>query len=101
MSVRDALGDLLKRLPIERLRNPPPVVAVVRFDGIIGPSQWRSAVSLASHADALDKAFALRRLAAVAIAVNSPGGSPVQSALLFRPTAPDPRHRAAPPPPRR
>ena len=84
MSIRDSLGNALKLLPIERLRNPPPVVAVVRFDGVIGPRQWRSAVSLASHADALDKAFALRRLGAVAITVNSPGGSPVQSALLFR-----------------
>src|SRR6202795_4726209 len=84
MSVRDALGDALKLLPIERLRNPPPVVAVVRFEGVIGPRQWRGAVSLASHAAALDRAFALRRLSAVAIAINSPGGSPVQSALLYR-----------------
>jgi signal peptide peptidase SppA len=84
MTLRDALGDALKLLPIERLRNPPPVVAVVRFDGIIGPRQWRGAVSLASHAAALDKAFAARRLSAVALAINSPGGSPVQSALLFR-----------------
>src|SRR6202011_6148133 len=84
MSVRDAVGDALKLLPIERLRNPPPVVAVVRFEGIIGPRQWRSAVSLLSHAPALDRAFALRRLSAVAIAINSPGGSPVQSALLYR-----------------
>ena len=78
------MGDALKLLPIERLRNPPPVVAVVRFDGVIGPRQWRGAVSLASHAGALDKAFALRRLSAVALAINSPGGSPVQSALLYR-----------------
>jgi signal peptide peptidase SppA len=84
MSVRDALGYALKLLPIERLRNPPPVVAVVRFEGIIGPRQWRSAVSLVSHAAALDRAFALRRLSAVAIVINSPGGSPVQSALLSR-----------------
>ncbi len=84
MSVRDALGDALKLLPIERLRNPPPVVAVVRFEGVIGPRQWRSAVSLGSHAAALDRAFALKRLSAVAIAINSPGGSPVQSALLYR-----------------
>src|SRR6202790_3142353 len=84
MSVRDVLGDALKLWPIERLRHPPPVVAVVRFDGIIGPRQWRNAMSLASHAGALDRAFAARRLAGVAIAINSPGGSPVQSALLFR-----------------
>ena len=84
MSLRDALSDALKLLPIERLRNPPPVVAVVRFEGVIGPRQWRSAVSLGSHATALERAFALRRLSAVAIAINSPGGSPVQSALLYR-----------------
>jgi len=78
------LRDLLRHLPIERFRNPPPVVAVVRFDGVIGPRQWRNALSLASHAEALEKAFARPGLTAVAIVVNSPGGSPVQSALLHR-----------------
>src|SRR5437870_13799125 len=76
--------DLLKLLPIERLRHTPPHVAVVRFDGVIGPRQWRTALSLASHAAALDRAFAMKGLSAVALSVNSPGGSPVQSALLFR-----------------
>jgi len=76
--------ELLKWLPIERLRNPPPVVAVVRLDGVIGPRQWRTAMSLASHAAALERAFAMSRLSGVALAINSPGGSPVQSALLFR-----------------
>jgi signal peptide peptidase SppA len=80
MSLRDAL----KLLPIERLRHPRPVVTVVRLDGVIGPRQWRSAVSLASHAAALDKAFGRSGLSAVALAINSPGGSPVQSALLYR-----------------
>ena len=78
-----SLCDVLKRL-IERLRHPPPVVTVVRLDGVIGPSQWRSAVSLRTHAAALDKAFARSGLSAVALAINSPGGSPVQSALLYR-----------------
>ena len=76
--------EFLKWLPIERLRNPPPVVAVVRLDGVIGPRQWRTAMSLASHAAALERAFAISRLSGVALAINSPGGSPVQSALLFR-----------------
>src|SRR5437763_16769419 len=79
-----SLRDLLKLLPIERLRHPPPVVAVVRLDGVIGPRQWRSALSLMSHAGALDRAFAASGLAAVALAINSPGGAPVQSALLYR-----------------
>src|ERR1700731_4713876 len=69
---------------IERFRDPPPVVPVLRFDGVIGPRQWRGAISLASHAKALDRAFAKKRAAAVAIIVNSPGGSPVQSSLLYR-----------------
>ena len=69
---------------IERFRDPPPVVPVVRFDGVIAPRQWRGAVSLATHAHALDRAFKMKRLAGVAIIVNSPGGSPVQSSLLYR-----------------
>ena len=76
--------DALKRLPIERLRNPPPVVSVLRFDGVIGSRQWRNALSLGSHADAIERAFAPSQLSAVALAINSPGGSPVQSALLYR-----------------
>jgi serine protease SohB len=69
---------------IDRFRDPPPIVPVLRFDGVIGPRQWRGAISLASHAKALDRAFAKKRAAAVAIIVNSPGGSPVQSSLLYR-----------------
>jgi signal peptide peptidase SppA len=69
---------------IERFRDPPPVVPVVRFDGVIAPRQWRGALSMASHAAALDRAFGMKRAVAVAIAVNSPGGSPVQSSLLYR-----------------
>ncbi|MBV9862517.1 MAG: S49 family peptidase [Alphaproteobacteria bacterium] len=79
-----SLHDYLKLLPIDRLRQSPPVVAVVRFEGVIGPRQWRGALSLASHAAALERAFGLAALSAVAIVVNSPGGSPVQSALLYR-----------------
>lgn len=78
------LQDALKLLPIERFRNPPPVVAVVRLEGAIGPRQWRGSLSLGSHAAALDRAFRARRLHAVALSINSPGGSPVQSALLYR-----------------
>jgi signal peptide peptidase SppA len=76
--------DFLKLLPIERLRNPPPVVTVVRFEGVIGPRQSRNSMSLGTHAAAIERAFAASRLKAVALSINSPGGSPVQSALLFR-----------------
>ena len=65
-------------------RRRPPVVAVLRFEGVIAPRPRRGAVSLASHAAAIDRAFRLRGLVAVAVVVNSPGGSPVQSALISR-----------------
>jgi signal peptide peptidase SppA len=69
---------------IENIWQRHPVVSVLRFEGVIMPRLRRGGVSLASHSAAIDRAFRGARLAAVAIVVNSPGGSPVQSALLYR-----------------
>jgi signal peptide peptidase SppA len=80
MSIVD---ELLQKLPLERFRNPPPQVAVLRLDGLIGMRGARG-LSLRRFASAIERAFALRRLKAVALVVNSPGGSPAQSSLLFR-----------------
>ena len=77
MNLRDYLN-------VGWLGQRPPVVSVLRFEGVIMPRSRRGGVSLASHAAAIEKAFRVSRLAAVAIVVNSPGGSPVQSALLYR-----------------
>jgi signal peptide peptidase SppA len=77
------VDDLLRRVPLERFRNPPPQVAVLRFDGLIGMRGPRG-LSLRRFAAAIERAFSLRRLKAVALVVNSPGGSPAQSSLLFR-----------------
>jgi signal peptide peptidase SppA len=77
------LRRLLRRLPIERFRHPPPFVAVLRFEGVIATRGVR-AVSLAARGGAIERAFSLPDLKAVALVVNSPGGSPVQSALLHR-----------------
>jgi signal peptide peptidase SppA len=71
-------------LDIQRFWRRGPVVAVLRFEGVIMPRARRNAISLASHAAAIERAFLLPGLAAVAIVVNSPGGAPVQSALLHR-----------------
>src|SRR5258708_13795924 len=59
-------------------------VSVLRFEGVSMPRQRRGGLSLASHAAAIERAFHASGLVAVAIVVNSPGGSPVQSALLYR-----------------
>ncbi|MDH3472986.1 MAG: S49 family peptidase [Rhodospirillales bacterium] len=77
------IHSLLARLPIKRFREPPPVVAVLRLAGVIGSlGPLRGGLTLAGLAPQLEKAFKLPRLQAVALAVNSPGGSPVQSALI-------------------
>jgi serine protease SohB len=57
---------------------------VLRFEGVIMSRPRRGGVSLASHAAAIERAFRVSNLVAVAVVVNSPGGSPVQSALLCR-----------------
>ena len=77
MSIRD-------HLDVERLWRRGPVVSVLRFEGVIMPRARRNAISLASHAAAIERAFRVPGLVAVAIVVNSPGGAPVQSALLYR-----------------
>ncbi|MCH8203105.1 MAG: S49 family peptidase [Proteobacteria bacterium] len=66
-------------------RNPPPVVAAIRLEGPIGPAtRMRTAVNLEGVAKLLAQAFSMRNLEAVALSVNSPGGSPVQSALIMQ-----------------
>jgi signal peptide peptidase SppA len=66
-------------------RHPAPVVGVLRLSGIIGGvSPLRNGLSLATTAQAIEKVFALRHLKQVAIIVNSPGGSPVQSTLIYK-----------------
>ena len=71
-------------LDVERLWRRGPVVSVLRFEGVILPRARRNAISLASHAAAIDRAFRVPHVVAVAIVVNSPGGAPVQSALIYR-----------------
>ncbi len=62
-----------------------PVVPVLRLAGAIGMgSTLRSSLSLAGVAEAVEKAFTMSRTPAVAVVINSPGGSPVQSSLMFR-----------------
>lgn len=83
MSSSMRLRSLLRRLPFRRFREPTPVVAVLRFHGVIAPRGPRT-LSLAGSAAAIERAFGLPDLAAVAIVINSPGGSPVQSSLIHR-----------------
>src|SRR5579883_3053449 len=79
------LSETLQRFVPSRFRRDRPVVPVARLQGIIGFSTpLRPGLTLAGVARTLDKLFAVRHAAAVALAINSPGGSPVQSHLIFR-----------------
>lgn len=69
----------------KKFRDDGPVVPVVRLQGPIGMSTpLRPGLSLSSVAQPLEKAFAMKKSPAVALIVNSPGGSPVQSRLIFQ-----------------
>jgi serine protease SohB len=77
--------DSLKALVPARFRGDVPVVPVVRLTGVIGVSSpLRPGLMLATVAKTLDRAFAVRKARAVALVINSPGGSPSQSHLIFR-----------------
>jgi signal peptide peptidase SppA len=79
------LCDPLRHFLPERFRVVPPVVPVVRLYGVIGAvTPLRPGLTLAGLARNLEKAFGTRGAKAVAISINSPGGSPVQSHLIFR-----------------
>src|SRR5690349_8081399 len=77
--------------PVERLIEWVParlrgaaVVPVVRLSGLIGAvTPLRPGMSLAAVARTLERAFAIKNAKAVALVINSPGGSPVQSRQIY------------------
>lgn len=88
MTEKRSLG-WLRRVPwagkklADRLEGGPRV-SVLRLDGVIGRHGGlrRGGLTLSDLAEPIENAFKVSRLSAVALAINSPGGSPVQSALI-------------------
>ena len=68
------------------MRSGAITIPVIRLHGAIlsGGSQFRQNLSLATTAGLIEKAFAFRDAPAIAISINSPGGSPVQSRLIYK-----------------
>src|SRR5215813_266297 len=67
------------------LFNRGPVVPVLRLSGTIGMvTPLRPGLSIAALAAPIEKAFSMSRTPSVTVVINSPGGSPVQSSLIFR-----------------
>ena len=81
LRIRDALRSIVP----QRFRTDIPVVPVVRLAGAIGLSTpLKPGLKLAGSARSLERAFAYRKAKAVALLINSPGGSAVQSHLIFK-----------------
>jgi signal peptide peptidase SppA len=79
------LRRFLNRLLPKSWRSNVAVIPVIRLQGAImaGGGQFRPSLSLATTAGLIEKAFSFDA-PVVAISINSPGGSPVQSRLIYR-----------------
>lgn len=79
------IGGWITQVLPARFRADIPVVPVVRLSGVIGVSSpLRPGLMLSTVAKTLERAFSMRNASAVALVINSPGGSPSQSHLIFR-----------------
>ncbi|EJF92999.1 S49 family peptidase [Bartonella taylorii] len=78
--------DVIKNLIPNRFYSSKPEIPVVRLHGAIldSTSLIARTLSLGRCANLLDKAFAYKKAPAIALIINSPGGSPVQSRLIFK-----------------
>jgi signal peptide peptidase SppA len=75
-------GFFARLLPL-RWRKSVPVVNVVRLSGAIGiGTPLKPPLTAKDLDEVLERAFTRKGIAAVALVINSPGGSPVQSALI-------------------
>lgn len=68
------------------MRRQGVTIPVIRLHGAImpGTNQFRPTLSMATTASVIEKAFSVKDAPAVAISINSPGGSPVQSRLIYK-----------------
>ena len=61
------------------------IVSHIKLNGVIGNvGKFKQGIDFAGQEEIIKKAFSLKKISAVAISINSPGGSPVQSHLLYK-----------------
>ena len=60
------------------------IIPHIRLSGIIGSvGKFKQGLDFAGQKEIIEKAFSIKKSLAVAISINSPGGSPVQSHLIY------------------
>ena len=87
MGIKHTIGDIrefLKDIPLlGDMIAPKPIVSVIHLSGIIAEGGGRKqTINYADYKDLIGDAFESYNLKAVALIINSPGGSPAQSALI-------------------
>ena len=61
------------------------IIAHIRLNGVIGNAgKFKQGIDFAGQEEIIEKAFSLKKAKVVAITINSPGGSPVQSHLIYK-----------------
>ncbi|WP_298270712.1 S49 family peptidase [uncultured Bradyrhizobium sp.] len=81
---RSGLLERVQGMLPARFRRGTAVVPVVRLSGVIGAvTPLRPGMTLSGVAKMLERAFGTRNAKAVALVINSPGGSPVQSRQIY------------------
>ena len=60
------------------------IVAHLKLNGVIGNAgKFKQGIDFAGQEELIKKAFSLKKANCVAISINSPGGSPVQSHMIY------------------
>ena len=61
------------------------IIAHIRLSGVIGNvGKFKQGIDFAGQEEIIKKAFSVKKAAAIAVTINSPGGSPVQSHLIYK-----------------
>lgn len=82
--IKKLSNKIIRLASCNKLCKPKPTVAVIRLAGIIGEAgSFKRGLTLEELDDDIKKAFEIPNLKAVAVQINSPGGSPVQSELIY------------------
>lgn len=82
----ESVTTTLRRLLPRRFRGDVAIVPVIKLAGVIGTvtNPFRPGLTLGGVARSLERAFSVRNAKAVALLINSPGGSAVQSHFIFQ-----------------
>jgi signal peptide peptidase SppA len=69
---------------IFKILKKKKIIPHIRLSGVIGSvGRFKQGINFAGQQDIIDKAFSNKKALAIAISINSPGGSPVQSHLIY------------------